>query len=240
MTGTYFNNLFYNRIDYSTNPVTFIGQYVNVDKSFAQGAEVEFQGRVLTNLSLNVAYTYTSTEILQAPVCTAANFCDSTVFGVGQPLLRRPKNSATALLTYLGRRWGGSLAGSFVGSRKDSDFLGFGIDHAAGYVRVDLGGCTRLPRELLHTSTSVISSTNNIRKWWGIRLWEPISGQGCGSGSEGSERGSSQLSAVSYQVYALHPEPSRRISRRQWPVGIFRLRTRFASRSSYSAQDDSA
>jgi outer membrane receptor protein involved in Fe transport len=140
LTATYFNNLFYNRIDYSTNPVTFIGQYVNVDKSFAQGAEVEFQGRILTNLSLNAAYTYTSTEILQAPVCTPANFCDPTVFGVGQPLLRRPKNSATALLTYLGRRWGGSLAGSFVGRRKDSDFLGFGIDHAAGYVRVDLGG----------------------------------------------------------------------------------------------------
>jgi outer membrane cobalamin receptor len=140
LTGTYFNNLFYNRIDYSTNPVTFIGQYVNVDKSFAQGAEVEFQGRILTNLSLNAAYTYTSTEILQAPVCTVANFCDPTVFGVGQPLLRRPKNSATALLTYLGKRWGGSLAGSFVGRRKDSDFLGFGVDHAAGYVRVDLGG----------------------------------------------------------------------------------------------------
>ncbi|HSZ00495.1 MAG TPA: TonB-dependent receptor [Terriglobales bacterium] len=140
LTATYFNNLFYNRIDYSTNPVTFIGQYVNVDKSFAQGAEVEFQGRILTNLSLNAAYTYTSTEILQAPVCTVANFCDPTVFGVGQPLLRRPKNSATALLTYLGKRWGGSLAGSFVGRRKDSDFLGFGVDHAAGYVRVDLGG----------------------------------------------------------------------------------------------------
>ena len=27
-----------------------------------------------------------------------------------------------------------------MGRRKDSDFLGFGIDHAAGYVRVDLGG----------------------------------------------------------------------------------------------------
>jgi vitamin B12 transporter len=139
-TATYFNNLFYDRIDYASDPVTFIGQYVNVDKSSAQGAEIEFQGQILSKLSLNAAYTYTSTEILQAPVCTPANFCDLTVFGVGQPLLRRPKNSATALLTYLGRRWGGSLAGSFVGPRKDADFLGFGVDHAAGYVRVDLGG----------------------------------------------------------------------------------------------------
>jgi vitamin B12 transporter len=139
-TATYFNNLFYDRIDYASNPVTFIGQYVNVDKSSAQGAEVEFQGQIVPKLWLNAAYTYTSTEILQAPVCTPANFCDPTVFGVGEPLLRRPKNSATALLTYLGTRWGGSVSGSFVGPRKDADFLGFGVDHAAGYVRVDLGG----------------------------------------------------------------------------------------------------
>jgi outer membrane cobalamin receptor len=139
-TATYFNNLYYDRIDYATNPVTFIGQYVNVDKSFAQGAEVELQGKVLPRLFLNTAYTYTSTEILQAPVCTPANFCDPTVLGVGQPLLRRPKHSANTLLTYLGKRWGANLGGSFVGRRKDSDFLGFGINHAAGYVRVDMGG----------------------------------------------------------------------------------------------------
>ncbi|HTE90479.1 MAG TPA: TonB-dependent receptor, partial [Terriglobales bacterium] len=52
----------------------------------------------------------------------------------------RPKHSGTLLLTYLRGRWGGNLGGSFVGSRPDSDFLGFGIDHAAGYVRADLGG----------------------------------------------------------------------------------------------------
>jgi len=139
-TATYFNNLFYDRIDYATNPVTFIGQYVNVDKSFAQGAEVEFQGQILPKLFLNTAYTYTSTEILAAPVCTLANSCDPTVLGVGEPLLRRPKHSATTMLNYLGRRWGANLGGSFVGRRKDSDFLGFGINHAAGYVRVDVGG----------------------------------------------------------------------------------------------------
>jgi outer membrane cobalamin receptor len=139
-TATYFNNLYYDRIDYATNPVTFIGQYVNVDKSFAQGAEVELQGKILPKLFLNTAYTYTSTEILQAPVCTAANFCDPTVLGVGEPLLRRPKHSATTLLTYSGKRWGANLGGSFVGRRKDSDFLGFDVNHAAGYVRVDMGG----------------------------------------------------------------------------------------------------
>ena len=140
LSAIYFNNLFLNRIDYATNPVTFIGQYVNVDKSFAQGAEIEFQGKIRSRLLLNSAYTYTSTQILAAPVCTPANFCDPTVLGVGQPLLRRPKHAATALLTYGGSRWGANLGGSFVGWRPDSDFLGFGFNHDPGYVRVDTGG----------------------------------------------------------------------------------------------------
>ena len=90
---------------------------------------------------MNTAYTYTSTEILAAPLCTPANFCDP-LLADGQPLLRRPKHSGTLLLTYLGSRWGANLGGSFVGRRADSDFLfaGLNIDHAAGYARVDLGG----------------------------------------------------------------------------------------------------
>jgi len=43
-------------------------------------------------------------------------------------------------LSYLGSRWGANLSGSFVGRRPDDDFDGFNIDHAAGYVRADVGG----------------------------------------------------------------------------------------------------
>ena len=35
---------------------------------------------------------------------------------------------------------GGNLGGSFVGRRAHSDFLGLGIEHAAGYVLADVGG----------------------------------------------------------------------------------------------------
>jgi outer membrane cobalamin receptor len=139
LTATYFNNLFRDQIEFASSPTTFIGQYVNVNEAFAHGAEVELQGKIVSRLSLNTAYTYTSTQILQAPLCTAANFCDP-LLATGQPFIRRPKHSATALLTYLGRRWGANLGGSFVGRRPDSDFFGFGITHAAGYVRVDMGG----------------------------------------------------------------------------------------------------
>ena len=135
LNATYFNNLFHDQINYVTvNPVNFIGEYVNVNQALAHGAEVELQARLRSRLLLTSAYTYTSTQIIDnpAPVIALEN--------PGQPLLRRPKHSATVLLSYLGTRWGGNLGASFVGRRPDSDFLGFGIDHAAGYVRADLGG----------------------------------------------------------------------------------------------------
>jgi vitamin B12 transporter len=139
LIGTYFNNRFRHLIDGATDPTTFITQYINIDESFAHGGEVELNGRIWSRLSLNTAYTYTSTQILRAPLCTPANFCDP-LLAAGHPLLRRPKHSATALLTYLGPRWGANLGASFVGRRPDSDFAGFGIDHTPGYVRLDMGG----------------------------------------------------------------------------------------------------
>jgi vitamin B12 transporter len=133
--ATYFNNLFHNQINYVTiNPVTFVGEYVNVNQAFAQGAEVELQAKLRSRLLLDAAYTYTSTEILSNPAPIDSQY------NPGQPLLRRPKHSATTLLSYSGNRWGANLSGSFVGRRPDDDFLGFNIDHATGYVRVDLGG----------------------------------------------------------------------------------------------------
>jgi len=140
LTATYFNNLFHDQIEFAVDdPQTGVGQFFNVNKSLAHGAEVEIQGKIRSRLLLNAAYTYTSTQILESPLCTPANFCDP-VFDAGNPLLRRPKHSGTFLLNYLGNSWGANLGVSAVGRRFDSDFLGLGIDHAAGYARVDLGG----------------------------------------------------------------------------------------------------
>jgi vitamin B12 transporter len=133
--ATYYNNLFRDQINYvEVDPAKFIGQYVNVNKAFAHGAEVGLQAKLRTRLLLNAAYTYTSTQILDNPAPIDPQFSP------GMPLLRRPKHSATVLLSYLGSRWGANLSGSFIGRRPDDDFLGFHINHAAGYARVDLAG----------------------------------------------------------------------------------------------------
>ncbi len=135
-SGTYFNNLFKDQINYVTldDPPNYPGEYVNVNQAFAQGAEFALRAKLMTRLLLNTAYTYTSSEYLDNPTPY------DVAYDPGMPLLRRPKHSATAMFSYLGTRWGANLGGSFVGRRADSDFYDFGINHAAGYVRVDVGG----------------------------------------------------------------------------------------------------
>jgi len=135
LTAMYYHNLFRHQIDFAILDFnTFTGRYENINKSIAHGAELELHGRPLSWLSIDAAYNYTSTQILEQP------FAFDTLHQPGQPLLRRPKHSGSLLLGYWTRRWGANLGGSFVGRRPDSDFLGFNLDHAAGYARVDVGG----------------------------------------------------------------------------------------------------
>src|SRR5580658_7022977 len=91
LNATYFNNLFHDQIEYGTNTVEYmgnppgtLGQFFNVQESFAQGAEVELQGRIRNRLSLNTAYTYTSSEYLQSPYC-ADDACGTTLYEAGNP-----------------------------------------------------------------------------------------------------------------------------------------------------------
>jgi len=140
-TATYFNGLFRDKIDFNfltgpacPAPSPFCGQYVNVNEALAHGAELEFHGRPWAKLSFDGSYTYTSTQILQQP------FAFDPLLQPGQPLIRRPKHAGSLLLSYLSGRWGANLGGSFIGRRPDSDFLGYNLDHAAGYARVDVGG----------------------------------------------------------------------------------------------------
>ena len=92
-------------------------QFFNLEQSFAQGAEVELQGKLSPRLLLTTAYTYTSTEILDNPD-VASNPCSLQC--PGDPLIRRPKHSATTLLTLSRQSLGWKPGGSFVGRRADS------------------------------------------------------------------------------------------------------------------------
>jgi vitamin B12 transporter len=131
--ATYFHNLFRDQIAFSFDPISFTSQYVNLNQALAHGAETELHFRPVQKLSFDASYTYTSTQILKAPLAF------DPLLVAGAALVRRPKHSGSLLLTYVARQWGADLGGSFVGRRTDSDFLGLGINHAAGYARVDAG-----------------------------------------------------------------------------------------------------
>jgi vitamin B12 transporter len=133
--ATYFNNLFTNQIGFSFDPVLFVSQYLNINRALAHGAEVEFRARPRSRVSLDASYTYTSTQILSAPLAF------DPLLAAGAPLLRRPKHAGSLLAVYTSRRWGGNLGVTALGRRADSDFLGLlpTVTHSAGYVRVDLG-----------------------------------------------------------------------------------------------------
>jgi len=156
LTATYFNNRFRNRIDFTFDPSTFEGQYVNVNSALAHGAELALNVRASRDLEVQGGYVYTSTEILEAP------FAFDPLLDVGSPLLRRPKHSGNLLMTYSRARWGGTLGGSFIGRRADSDFLGLEppVTHTAGYARVDVGAWVAVNR----WATAYVNVENALNK----------------------------------------------------------------------------
>ncbi len=133
--ATYFNNLFTNQIEFSFDAVRFVSQYVNLNRALAHGAEVEFRARPWSRLSVDASYTYTSTQILSAPLAF------DPLLSAGAPLLRRPKHAGSMLMVYASRRWGGEMGVTAVGLRADSDFLGLlpPVTYSAGYARLDFG-----------------------------------------------------------------------------------------------------
>ena len=166
-SGTYFNNLFRNRIDFAFDQNCFCqGQYVNINEAIAHGVEAVFRAQISSRLSVTSGYTYTSSQILKAPLAF------DPILGAGRPLLRRPKHSATLLLNYLGRRWGADLAGSFVGRRADSDFFGFDIDHAAGYVLLGAGGWYSINSRV----TAYVNSENLLNQYYNEVVGYPAIG----------------------------------------------------------------
>ena len=158
LSAQYFNNLFRNQIAFSTitvpPPVFFQGQYVNLNQALAHGMELELHARPSSSLSFNASYTYTSTQILKSPLAF------DPLLAEGQPLLRRPKHSGSMVLNYIRPRWGSDVAATFIGRRTDSDFSGLGVDHAAAYARLDLGGWYAITAHV----TGYVSVENALNK----------------------------------------------------------------------------
>ncbi|MDQ3011028.1 MAG: TonB-dependent receptor [Acidobacteriota bacterium] len=158
----YFENRFRDQIAFVGNPATFGGpiktvdgrltNYINNDRTIARGMEIAVSMNPRKrNLFINGTYT-----LLKARLQSAADTIDFSTGRlipnreVGYALLRRPRNSGTLNIMWIGDKIDLNLDGFFVGRRRDGDPVTFERFTAQGlpvsnkaYQRVDLAGTYR-------------------------------------------------------------------------------------------------
>jgi outer membrane cobalamin receptor len=118
-----FRNSFRNLIAY-VEPT-----WENIEASWAGGIETSAQARVSNNIFVTGAYMRLYTRI------TASTTPTSSDTGIGDPLVRRPRNSGSLSIAVTPRRWSFAIGGSFVGERQDADFT-FGVTRNPGYENI--------------------------------------------------------------------------------------------------------
>ena len=91
VSGTYYDRYLNDAIVYITNPVTYLGQYVNRDKQHNQGIEVEVNYIPIKDVTLKASYTYTYEQVTQN-----IGGKDSTYFN----LINIPKNMVNLYAGY--------------------------------------------------------------------------------------------------------------------------------------------
>jgi vitamin B12 transporter len=104
----------------------------NVQASWARGIETSAQARVARNILISGSYMRLYTRV------TSSTSPASSVVGIGQELIRRPRNSGAISLAVTPRRWSFIVGGRFVGERQDSDGFTFNniINRNPGYENV--------------------------------------------------------------------------------------------------------
>jgi len=110
--------------------IAFVGDtWENIEASWARGVETSVQARVSKNILINGSYMFLPTRI------TASTSPESSDTGIGEPLVRRPRNSGSLSIAVTPKRWSLVIGGSFVGERQDADFT-FGVTRNPGYQNI--------------------------------------------------------------------------------------------------------
>ena len=138
ISGSYFNQRFRDMIQFVSGTAPgFLGSYANLAEAQSNGYEAEVVLTPVGPLSANASYTFAEPRVTQV---SSAYSGDLTK---GDPLLRRPKHSATGSLTWSKPRTGSlSFIGSYVGDRPDLDFNQFPAARVTlpAYYKIDVAG----------------------------------------------------------------------------------------------------
>jgi outer membrane cobalamin receptor len=110
--------------------IAFVGDsWENIEASWARGIETSAQAHVANNVLITGSYMRLYTDI------TASTTPESSDTGIGEPLVRRPRNSGSLSIAITPKRWSLVVGGSFVGERQDADFI-FGVTRTPGYQNI--------------------------------------------------------------------------------------------------------
>jgi len=130
---TYFNQRFRDLIDYDGGSTG--ANYLNVPEATSNGVEVGLDAPLGRAARLGGSYTWLDASVTKG----GASASPAAQFVAGEPLLRRPKHSASATLACdLPHRIHTALTALYVGDREDIDFATFGRVTLPAYARWDL------------------------------------------------------------------------------------------------------
>ena len=140
LDGTYFHNRYHDLIVILGGSLDRLSYYQsdNLANSLAQGAEFSAKLRPARWLFAEASYTLLQTEILSL---NGAAGLAPTPFYVGQELIRRPRNSGSALVSFHRGRISANATGCFRGSVLDVEptyGAANGLFRNAGYANVGL------------------------------------------------------------------------------------------------------
>jgi vitamin B12 transporter len=144
---TGYDNQYKDLVDYkmiSFDPTTWevLGTYINSEKTRARGVETSLFFKPLSNFQFSAHYNYAHTHYTASQTRPQ----DPVVAG-GLSLLRRPKHSASAVLSYSKGRFQFYFRDTYVGARNDvnPDVWGYpAVLPNSAYNRLDLGLSARL------------------------------------------------------------------------------------------------
>ena len=139
---TYFLNRFDDQIATVGGADLSTYQSDNLKNSRAQGFEIAFRVNPIQSLELAGQYSFVDSSVLALDGSSQAN----SPYEVGQPLLRRPRHSASYSITYRYKRLTLSTNAYIRGATLDAEpAYGYPFYPNKGYTHADLGFSYRLP-----------------------------------------------------------------------------------------------
>ena len=131
--------------------IEFVGDsWQNVQASWARGVETSAQARLPKSILITGSYTRLDTRM------TASSAPASPTTGIGEELVRRPRNSGAVSVALAPKRWSLVLGGRFIGERQDADFT-FGVTRNPAYENIYASGSYESHRILRRCSAWIIS-----------------------------------------------------------------------------------